>query len=72
MSGLGSRLIQAVESWAQNLGVRELHLLVTSTNTGATRFYEKCGFAPSGLVQPYPNDPSLTESGMVKYLLRAD
>ena len=71
-AGLGSRLMQAVQSWAQDLGVRELHLLVTSPNATAKRFYEKCGFTPSGFVQPYPNDPALTESGMVKYLARRD
>jgi ribosomal protein S18 acetylase RimI-like enzyme len=71
-SGLGSRLMQEVQSWAEGLGVRELHLLVTSTNVTAIHFYRKCGFAPSGLVQPYPNDPALTEFGMVKYLRGGD
>jgi ribosomal protein S18 acetylase RimI-like enzyme len=71
-SGLGSRLMEAVQSWARGSGVRELHLLVTSKNMTAIHFYRKCGFTPSGLVQPYPNDPALTQSGMVKYLQSED
>jgi ribosomal protein S18 acetylase RimI-like enzyme len=67
-TGLGSTLIRAVQSWAEALGVRKLHLLVTTNNTKAKRFYETCGFALTGLVQPYPHDPELTESEMVKQL----
>ena len=67
-TGLGSRLMNAVQSWAQNLGVQELYLLVTSINASAMRFYEKCGFALTGLAQPYANDPALLEFEMVKSL----
>jgi RimJ/RimL family protein N-acetyltransferase len=64
--------MNAVQSWAQSLGIGELHLLVTSPNATAIRFYEKCGFAPTGFVHPYPNDPGLTEFEMVKYLRKGD
>jgi ribosomal protein S18 acetylase RimI-like enzyme len=67
-SGLGSRLMDAVQSWAQDLRVHHLSLLVTSTNASAIRFYEKCGFALTGLVQPHAHDPALLECEMVKSL----
>jgi ribosomal protein S18 acetylase RimI-like enzyme len=67
-TGLGSRLVSAVQSWAQNLGVHELRLMVTSTNATAIRFYEKCGFTLTGMSQPFPNHPTLFESEMVKSL----
>jgi ribosomal protein S18 acetylase RimI-like enzyme len=65
-TGLGSRLVSAVQSWAQNLGVHELRLMVTSTNATAIRFYEKCGFTLTGVSQPFPNHPALSESEMLK------
>jgi ribosomal protein S18 acetylase RimI-like enzyme len=67
-TGLGSRLMRAVESWAEDLGFRELRLLVTSNNKTAQHFYKRGGFTLSGLTQPYPHDPALSESEMVKYI----
>jgi ribosomal protein S18 acetylase RimI-like enzyme len=67
-TGLGSRLVDSVQQWAHNLGLSELRLMVTSKNEKAIRFYEKCGFTFTGMNGPYPNDPALSESEMVKHL----
>ncbi len=65
-SGLGATLMNAVQLWAQKMGLQGLRLMVTSTNSTAISFYEKCGFTLTGLVQPHPNDPALSESEMAK------
>jgi ribosomal protein S18 acetylase RimI-like enzyme len=65
-SGLGARLMNEVERWAQGLGIYELHLHVTSNNSTAQSFYEKCGFIRTGITQPYQNDPALFEYEMAK------
>ena len=67
-TGLGGRLVSAVEQWACAAGVRDLHLMVTSRNFAAMRFYEKRGFAFTGKTAPYPNDPKLFEREMAKSL----
>jgi ribosomal protein S18 acetylase RimI-like enzyme len=67
-TGLGTMLMNAVQRWAQNLGARELRLMVTSRNATAISFYEQLGFAFTGTTGPYPNDPALFEYEMVKYL----
>jgi ribosomal protein S18 acetylase RimI-like enzyme len=65
-SGLGARLMDEVERWAQNLAICELYLHVTSNNSTARNFYEKCGFTRTGITQPYQNDPALFEYEMAK------
>jgi ribosomal protein S18 acetylase RimI-like enzyme len=65
-SGLGARLMDEVERWAKGLAVRELYLHVTSNNSSAQNFYEKCGFTRTGITQPYQNDPALFEYEMAK------
>ena len=65
-SGLGARLMDEVERWAQNLAICELYLHVTSNNSTAQNFYEKCGFTRTGITQPYQNDPALFEYEMAK------
>lgn len=67
-TGVGARLVSAVEQWAGAAGVRDLHLMVTSRNFAAMRFYERCGFAFTGKTEPYPNDPALFEREMAKSL----
>ena len=67
-SGLGARLMNEVERWAQGLRICELHLHVTSNNSTAQSFYEKCGFSRTGITQPYQNDPALFEYEMAKRL----
>jgi ribosomal protein S18 acetylase RimI-like enzyme len=65
-AGLGARLMDEVESWAQSLAICELYLHVTSNNSNAQAFYERCGFVRTGLTQPYENDPALFEYEMIK------
>jgi ribosomal protein S18 acetylase RimI-like enzyme len=45
-----------------------LKLMVTSSNQPAIQFYERLGFTMTGRVQPYPNDPGLSEYEMEKSL----
>jgi ribosomal protein S18 acetylase RimI-like enzyme len=67
-TGLGTMLMDAVQLWAHNLGAAELRLMVTSNNSTAISFYERCGFTFTGRTEPYRNDPALFEYKMVKYL----
>ena len=64
-AGVGRLLIDSVVAWAQELGMRELKLMVTSVNQGAIAFYERIGFRMSGKTGPYPNDPAITEFEMI-------
>jgi len=63
-SGIGRRLVQAVDSWAHLRGACELRLLVTSVNESARGFYERLGFKFTGRTEPYPNDPAIIEHEM--------
>jgi len=65
-SGLGARLMDEVERWARSLAICELYLHVTSNNSTAQTFYERCGFIHTGITQPYENDPALFEYEMAK------
>jgi GNAT superfamily N-acetyltransferase len=65
-SGLSARLMDEVERWARSLAICELHLNVTSNNSTAQTFYERCGFTRTGITQPYENDPALFEHEMAK------
>jgi ribosomal protein S18 acetylase RimI-like enzyme len=65
-SGLGARLMKEVERWARGLTICELCLHVTSNNSTAQAFYQKCGFTRTGITQPYQNDPALFEYEMAK------
>lgn len=67
-TGLGTWLVKSVQSWARELGADELRLMVTSRNSAAMRFYERCGFVFTGVTGPYPNDAALFEHEMVKLL----
>ena len=64
--GSRGRLMNEVEHWAEGLAISELHLHVTSNNSTAQNFYEKCGFTRTGITQPYQNDPALFEYEMAK------
>lgn len=66
--GIAWQLVDRVAAWALEHGARELLLLVTSSNGPAITFYERLGFARTGLTEPYPNDPSLVELEMRREL----
>jgi ribosomal protein S18 acetylase RimI-like enzyme len=60
--------MDAVKVWANNLEAAELRLMVTSNNSAAMRFYERCGYTFTGTTGPYQNDPALYEYEMVQHL----
>ena len=63
--GLGKMLIDAVMQWNRARGVRELVLMVTSVNAGAIAFYERLGFANTGVTEQFPNDAAIVEYEMM-------
>jgi ribosomal protein S18 acetylase RimI-like enzyme len=50
--GVGARLVGEVLAWAASQGARSVVLGVTETNEGAAAFYERLGFADTGLRHP--------------------
>lgn len=64
--GVGRLLVNAVLDWAKTRNARALHLLVTSNNDSAMRFYERLGFERTGGTEPYPNDPAVIEYEMAR------
>lgn len=67
-AGVGKALIDAVVEWNRSRGVREVLLMVTSVNEGAIAFYERLGFAKTGVTTEYPNDPAIIEYEMMLHL----
>jgi ribosomal protein S18 acetylase RimI-like enzyme len=66
--GIGEQLVNRVLGWAKSREARVLELMVTSHNEGAIRFYERLGFARTGRVEPYPNDPAVVEYEMARLI----
>ena len=62
--GVGRLLIDAVQSWAADRGVKTLLLMVTSCNQEGMEFYRRLGFSMTGRTEPYPNDSALIEYEM--------
>jgi len=62
--GVGRLLVDAVQSWAADRGMKTLLLMVTSCNQDAMEFYRRIGFSMTGRTEPYPNDPALIEHEM--------
>jgi ribosomal protein S18 acetylase RimI-like enzyme len=67
-AGVGRLLIDGIVAWAADRGVRDLQLMVTSSNDAAIEFYKRLGFSMTGRTEPYPNDPALFEYEMVKVI----
>jgi GNAT superfamily N-acetyltransferase len=59
--GLGRAVSAAVIDWARQLGVDSIRLHVADWNDAARRLYESLGFEPTGVTQPLPHDPTVTE-----------
>ena len=66
--GIARRLVDAVTAWARSRDVAVMRLMVTSNNAAAIAFYEQLGFACTGRSEPYPNDASLVELEMLRWL----
>lgn len=47
--GLAEALIRECEAWARQKGITILKLMVVSTNAGAIRCYQRCGFSIYGI-----------------------
>jgi GNAT superfamily N-acetyltransferase len=56
-SGIGRRLVDAVEKWAQALGATMIELEVNPAVAAATNFYARCGYEPTGNSRPLPGHP---------------
>ena len=66
--GLGSAVSEAVVDWARQHGFESIRLHVTDWNAAARRVYESLGFEPTGVTEPLPHDPSVTEGEMRLFL----
>jgi GNAT superfamily N-acetyltransferase len=64
--GIGRLLVNAVLDWANSRGACTLLLMVTGTNEGAMRFYERLGFAKTGRSEPHSNDLQIVEHEMFR------
>ncbi|GAA1891818.1 GNAT family N-acetyltransferase [Lapillicoccus jejuensis] len=64
--GVGERLVRAVLDEADRRGLARVVLEVTSSNDGARRLYERCGFTATGATTPHPRRPELHEQAMVR------
>jgi ribosomal protein S18 acetylase RimI-like enzyme len=66
--GLAHTLMDAVMSWAQQKGAKQIELEVTEGNDRAIRFYEQSGFVDTGHREPFPSNPQLQIYFMVRNL----
>jgi len=62
--GVGLRLVETIFRWARASDIHELTLIVTGNNETAIKFYERLGFAMTGVTRPYRNDANLVEHEM--------
>jgi GNAT superfamily N-acetyltransferase len=65
-TGVGRRLVEAVESWARERGAQRIELEVNPEITPALRLYESCGYQPTGNMRQLPSHPSATAVEMAK------
>ena len=62
--GAGRMLMEAIIDWCRGASVTSLSLFVVTGNDGAIAFYERLGFAMTGRIAPYANDPAMLEYEM--------
>ena len=67
-AGVGRALLDAVAAWARDRGLERLVLSVTTTNDGARRFYETCGFVDTGERSPLREGSELRTARFEKEL----
>jgi ribosomal protein S18 acetylase RimI-like enzyme len=63
-AGIGRGLVEHVVGWARSKGFPVLRLMVTQTNEGAMRLYERCGFADEGVRLPLREGSGVTTTSM--------
>jgi ribosomal protein S18 acetylase RimI-like enzyme len=70
-AGLGQQLIEGITSWCFDGGADEIQLWVVDDNLAAQRLYRRAGFRTTGVSQPLPSNPKLTETLLRLILKRA-
>jgi RimJ/RimL family protein N-acetyltransferase len=61
-AGIGTQLIEAITSWSLEVGADAVQLWVVDENLVARRLYARAGFRTTGVSQPLPSNPALTET----------
>ena len=64
-AGVGKELIDAVIEWNRSRGARRDSADGDERNSGAIEFYERLGFAKTGVTDEYPNDAAIIEYEMM-------
>jgi len=62
--GIGRVLVEAILAWARAQNAKTIQLLVTSNNDRAIEFYQRLGFTLTDRIEPYANDPALSNYEM--------
>jgi GNAT superfamily N-acetyltransferase len=65
-TGAGRALVEAVTTWASDIGFPAVELWVIADNTTATGFYRACGFRIIDDYEGHPDDPCINEIRMTK------
>ncbi len=65
-TGVVDLLIDEVAAWSRAANRYRLLLEVVTGNTRAIRAYQRLGFAGTGVINPHPTIPGLTEEMMAK------
>jgi ribosomal protein S18 acetylase RimI-like enzyme len=63
--GAGHALVLAIAEWASSNSRRTIRLDVANGNIPAFRLYESMGFRASGVSQPLPSNPTISELEML-------
>jgi ribosomal protein S18 acetylase RimI-like enzyme len=61
-AGIGTQLIEGITSWSLGVGADAVQLWVVDDNFAAQRLYRRAGFRTTGVSQPLPSNPKLTET----------
>jgi GNAT superfamily N-acetyltransferase len=69
-SGVGARLVDAVDRWGREQGARSLRLGVIEGVDAAPAFYRRLGFEPTGETRALTVDPSRTACFLARPVLR--
>ena len=67
-TGLGRELMNAVTKWAENRQAERISLGVAESNLGVQKFYERLGYADTGIRVPLLSYPTLRVVVLAKRL----
>lgn len=68
-AGLGRELMNAVTKWAEDRQAERISLGVAESNLGVQKFYERLGYADTGIRVPLPSNPTLRVVVLAKRLM---